>query len=245
MIFFDLDDTILDTSQININIFEKVRRKLNLDVEKDDFRKILRTSLRKRMIENFDFQYNESIGIDPLDYLFLTKPYEEDHLRVFKDKVYKDVKDILKNISKEEFFNAFLERRYDYNQDIFGMIDLIKDLKDKGYKLAIITNGLSEVQHRKIDTLKIRDLFEFVFVSGDFGYGKPDPKFYNHVINVSACKKDDSIMIGNNIQSDIFGSLAVGLSAIYLGAEPFNYKVNFAKDALDIKKKIEEILKNK
>ena len=50
MIFFDLDDTILDTFKINIEIFERVRKNLNLDIEKDEFRQTVRASFRKRMI---------------------------------------------------------------------------------------------------------------------------------------------------------------------------------------------------
>lgn len=242
MIFFDLDDTILDTSNINVEIFETVRKNLKLSIEKDDFRKILRSSFRKRMIENFDFEYDERIGIDPLDYLFLEGAYECENMKAFKDKVYFDVKNILENTLKEDFYMEFFKRRFDYKKDIFGMVDLIKDLKKEGFKLGIITDGLSEVQHRKVDSLNIRDFFDFVFVSGDFGYGKPNPKFFKYAIEKSNCKKKRSIMIGNNIHSDVFGSLSQGLNAIYFGKEPFNYKVNFAENATVLRKKIKEVL---
>lgn len=242
MIFFDLDDTILDTSNINVEIFEIVRKNLKLSIEKDEFRKVLRSSFRKRMIENFDFEYDERIGIDPLDYLFLEESYECENMKAFKDKVYFDVREILENTINDDFYNEFFKRRFDYKKDIFGMIDLIKDLKKEGFELGIITDGLSEVQHRKIDSLNIRDFFDFIFVSGDFGYGKPNPKFFKYAIEKSNCKKEKSLMIGNNIHSDVFGSLSQGLNAIYFGDEPFNYKVNFAKDTKDLRKKIKEIL---
>lgn len=243
MIFFDLDDTILDTFKINIEIFERVRKNLNLDIEKDEFRQTVRASFRKRMIENFDFEYDERIGIDPLDYLFLTKEYERENMIKFKDKVYNDVKEILQNTSKEDFYHAFFERRFDYTTAISGMRELIEQLKKEGFKLGVITDGLSEVQHGKVDSLKMKNLFDFVFASADCGYGKPNPKFFRYAIEKSKCKVEESIMIGNNINSDVFGALAVGLNAIYFGEKPFNYKVNVAKDAVEIREKIKKILK--
>ena len=54
MIFFDLDDTILDTKNCNKKIYEKIRADLNVDMDADLFRKKLRTSLRPRMIKYFN-----------------------------------------------------------------------------------------------------------------------------------------------------------------------------------------------
>ena len=39
MIFFDLDDTILDTKNCNKKIYEKIRADLNVDMHADLFRK--------------------------------------------------------------------------------------------------------------------------------------------------------------------------------------------------------------
>jgi len=191
------------------------------------------------MIRHMDFAYNETIGIDPLDYLLMEEPYEEERLELFKNGVYDDVKDILGETTKEEFFSAFLKRRFDYTEAIDGMLELIKDLKSAGHKLGVITDGISEIQHRKAQTLGLDTLMDHVFASGDFGYGKPDTKFFFGAMKAAGVRPGESTMIGNNIDSDVFGALASGMRAIYFGAKPKNYEVLYAPDA----KALREILK--
>ena len=239
MIFFDLDDTILDTAKTNLLIFERAQMDLHIAIDADEFRGRIRTALRSRMIRHMDFTYNETIGIDPLDYLLMEEPYEEERLELFKNGVYSDVKDILGEITQEEFFAAFLKRRFDYTEAIEGMLELIKDLKAAGHKLGVITDGISEIQHRKAQTLGLDTLMDYIFASGDFGYGKPDTKFFFGAMKVAGVKREESIMIGNNIDSDVFGALASGMRAIYFGAKPKNYEVLYAPDA----KALREVLK--
>lgn len=239
MIFFDLDDTILNTAKTNLLIFERAQMDLHIDMDTDEFRGRIRTALRSRMIRHMDFAYNETIGIDPLDYLLMEEPYEEERLELFKNGVYDDVKDILGETTKEEFFAAFLKRRFDYTEAIDGMLELIKDLKAAGHKLGVITDGISEIQHRKAQTLGLDALMYHVFASGDFGYGKPDTKFFFGAMKAAGVRPEESIMIGNNIDSDVFGALASGMRAIYFGAKPKNYEVLYAPDA----KALREVLK--
>ena len=239
MIFFDLDDTILATAKTNLLIFERAQMDLHIDMDADEFRGRIRTVLRSRMIRHMDFAYNETIGIDPLDYLLMEEPYEEERLELFKNGVYDDVKDILGETTKEEFFAAFLKRRFDYTEAIDGMLELIKDLKAAGHKLGVITDGISEIQHRKAQTLGLDTLMDHVFASGDFGYGKPDTKFFFGAMKAAGVRPGESTMIGNNIDSDVFGALASGMNAIYFGAKPKNYEVLYAPDA----KALREVLK--
>lgn len=241
MIFFDLDDTILDTKNCNKKIYEKIRADLNVDMDADLFRKKLRTSLRPRMIKYFEFQYNETIGIDPLDFLLMETPYEEDHMELFKEAVWNDLKHIFKGVSKDEFYSTVLKRQHDYTDAIPGMIELLTDLSKK-HKLGIVTNGLSEIQHKKVDTLGIRHLFKDVFVSGDFGYGKPDPKFYAHVIYKSGCDKENSIMIGDNPQGDVMGAISAGMKAIYFNGREVDYDLNVAHNVDELRGEIERLI---
>ena len=236
MIFFDLDDTILDTAKTNLAIFKRAQEDLKLEMDEDEFRGRVRTALRSRMIRHMDFQYNESIGIDPLDYMLMEEDYEPERLELFKSGVYEDLKGMLGSVTKDEFYAAFLKRRFDYTEAIDGMLELIRDLKAKGHKLGVITDGISEVQHRKAATLGIDKIFDYVFASGDFGYGKPDTKFFFGAMKTASAKAEDSTMIGNNIDSDVFGALAAGMRAIYFGKKPKNYVVEYAENADELRK---------
>lgn len=99
----------MDTKNCNKRIYERIRADLKVDMDADLFRRKLRTSLRPRMIKYFEFQYNETIGIDPLDFLLMETPYEEEHMELFKEAVWSDLKDIFSGVSKDEFYKTVLK----------------------------------------------------------------------------------------------------------------------------------------
>lgn len=243
MIFFDLDETILETGACTHKIYDSLKEQFNIDMDSDEFRKTLRTPLRYNMIKYVDFPYHETIGIDPIDLLLVKKPYFSEQVNRFKEGVWKDISYLFKGVSKEEFYDAVLERRDYYKESIPGMIWLLKELK-KEHKLGINTNGISELQHYKVELLNIGQFFDYVFVSGDFGYGKPDPKYYQYIIDTSGCDPKKSIMIGDNIQGDIMGGLAAGMKAIYFNGKDVDYYAPTAHTAEELYEEIKRILKD-
>lgn len=61
---------------------------------------------------------------------------------------------------------------------ISGAIDLIKRLKDQGYKLAIASSSISKYVEFVLTTLEIKNYFDAI-VSGDMvTNGKPDPEIF-------------------------------------------------------------------
>lgn len=241
MIFFDVDETVLETKVCYNRIYQNVHDKFNFKMPVEEFERKLATSLRIMMIRHMEFNYNESLGIDPSDYLMEIKNLEEPGMKNLREDFWNSNQDIFKNIDKDEFFQFFKSQIVEYNTPIEGMVELIADLS-KEYELGIITNGVSYVQHKKVENLNISRYFKKIYVSGDYGYGKPDPKYYRYIINDSGADVNSSIMIGDNIQGDIFGALAIGMKAIYFNGKRQNYNVVTAEDVADLRVKIKETL---
>ncbi len=60
-----------------------------------------------------------------------------------------------------------------------GAVETLRELKQRGYLLGAVTNGVSSLQNIKLDTAGIRDLFDVVVVSGDIGIYKPDRRIFD------------------------------------------------------------------
>ena len=56
--------------------------------------------------------------------------------------------------------------------------DMLVDLKKKGYKLGLLSNGSSKSQHDKIDYVDLPKYFDEVIVTGDYEFSKPDKRIY-------------------------------------------------------------------
>lgn len=97
-----------------------------------------------------------------------------------------------------------------------GAIDLLRDLKARGMRLGILTNGVSETHHEKIALLQIAQYFDAIFLADEVGMVKPDPLLFAH-----ACQKLDaspahSAMVGDRYERDIVGAIEAGLYSIWV-----------------------------
>ncbi|MFK7776459.1 MAG: HAD family hydrolase [Saprospiraceae bacterium] len=100
-----------------------------------------------------------------------------------------------------------------------GARPMLQDLHGK-YELVLLTNGGKENQQRKIDHTGLKEFFpeERIFISGQIGYSKPNPRIFQLVENKFG-KNNHYCMIGNHFEKDIIGAKEIGWQAIYLSQE--------------------------
>ncbi len=89
------------------------------------------------------------------------------------------------------------------------------ELKKK-YKLALITNGASDLQREKIKGSGLGKYFNEIVIAGDVGIRKPEPDIFNIVLSRIGTKPDKAIMVGNDIESDIEGAQKIGIKSVWL-----------------------------
>jgi putative hydrolase of the HAD superfamily len=111
----------------------------------------------------------------------------------------------------------------------------------KKYKLHIITNGFNEVQFTKLENSDLNKYFLKVFTSEDAGAQKPNPRIFEHALKNANAKKEDSIMIGDDLQVDIVGAKDFGLDQIYFNPEREIHFENITHEINSLKE-LQEIL---
>ena len=83
------------------------------------------------------------------------------------------------------------------------------------YILHLISNGFRESQDIKINGANIGGYFRHVIISEIVGANKPDKAIFEHAINLAQTTKDESLMIGDSLEADVYGALNFGMDAIY------------------------------
>jgi putative hydrolase of the HAD superfamily len=86
------------------------------------------------------------------------------------------------------------------------------------YRLAMITNGLVDVQGIKVEKTGIGPMFEHVIISGQLGFGKPKPEIYHHTLRLLGIAPEEAVMVGDNIRRDVWGSQEVGITGVWIGS---------------------------
>src|SRR3989338_3741092 len=96
---------------------------------------------------------------------------------------------------------------------------MLTSLKQDGFRLHIITNGFREIQEIKLRNTDIRDYFDVVLCSEEMGKQKPHPLVFQTALERAGAKKEESIMIGDNLHTDVMGASRAGIQAILFDPE--------------------------
>tara|TARA_B100001057_G_scaffold497831_1_gene603048 strand:- start:3812 stop:4507 length:696 start_codon:yes stop_codon:yes gene_type:complete len=100
---------------------------------------------------------------------------------------------------------------------IDGTIDLLEKLNPH-YQMHIITNGFEEVQHIKLRNSNLSKYFKVVVTSEAAGAKKPSPLVFEYALDKADAKLEESIMIGDDLNTDIKGAIDLGMKAIYFNS---------------------------
>ncbi|MCL1593406.1 MAG: YjjG family noncanonical pyrimidine nucleotidase [Actinomycetia bacterium] len=74
--------------------------------------------------------------------------------------------------------------------------------------LALITNGIGEVQRTRIDRVGIEHFFDAIVISGEVGTAKPGTEIFDIAFeHLGTPDKATTLMIGDNLGSDIRGGI--------------------------------------
>lgn len=114
---------------------------------------------------------------------------------------------------------------------IDGAMELVRHLRAHAYNIGILSNGFTDVQHRKIHTAGLDTLVDLTVLSDDIGINKPDPRLYRHAMERSGLTDPSChLMIGDNPATDIAGALRSGWRAIRL--DPSSPSLSLTPDGL-------------
>lgn len=175
--------------------------------------------------------------------------FVEDKLKIDKDFFYKILIDIFNGGSRGNIFNLALEKvNIVSDEDIIlsmvkiyrehnPKIRLAKDVKSllirlRGiYSLGIITDGYFEVQKKKVQALKLEELFDFIIYMDEYGreYWKPNVFGYKLVLERFQILPGEAIYIADNPYKDFIGDKKIGISTVRVinqNREYSNVKLN-------------------
>lgn len=155
--------------------------------------------------------------------------FEEIYKKKCKEKSRKkeeiELLDVFKEIFEVDDRKAyeiawtFRLRSLEYLDLYPGVEDFIIKLKLEGYKVFLLSNAQKCFTFFELKKLGIDKYFDKIYLSSDYGVKKPNPKFFNALLKENNLNPLETIMIGNDANTDIKGAYNVGMKAIYMETE--------------------------
>ena len=84
------------------------------------------------------------------------------------------------------------------------------------YRLYLASNGTARVQNQRLDESGLRRYFDKVFLSQEIGFNKPHPSYFEKCFaQIDGFQKQESVIFGDSLTSDILGGLRAGLITVW------------------------------
>ena len=97
-----------------------------------------------------------------------------------------------------------------------GAHDAIDELKARGVKLALVTNGAAGAQRAKVERFALSHRFDHIQIEGEHGFGKPEERAYLHAMQALGVTASDTWMIGDNLEWEVVAPQRLGIYAIWI-----------------------------
>jgi putative hydrolase of the HAD superfamily len=97
-----------------------------------------------------------------------------------------------------------------------GAAAALERLRARVPTLALVTNGAEAAQRAKVERFGLERHFDHIQIEGEFGFGKPEPAVFEHVLERLGVPAEDCLMAGDNFEADVLGAQAVGIDAVWM-----------------------------
>lgn len=206
VILFDADETLFDFKKAEKEAFKNSM--LELDIEYD---------------ENYHFatykEINTAIWKELEEGLITQEKLKTERFKRLIDKL--DM-----TFDENDFANIYMTHLGNGSFLFDGAMELIDDLSSK-YILSIVTNGLTSVQERRLKKSTIAKHFKDIVISESIGISKPHPDIFEHAINnLGTFNKDEVLMIGDNLNSDIRGGINYNIDTCWYNPNKLENKTD-------------------
>jgi putative hydrolase of the HAD superfamily len=96
----------------------------------------------------------------------------------------------------------------------YDALEAIDAVRRRGWRTAILTNGLPAVQAAKVRALGLEMLVDHVVYADHYNGGKPAAEAFLETLRRLHVAPDRAVMVGNDRINDIGGARAVGLRTV-------------------------------
>lgn len=208
IILFDADDTLFDFYHTGQKSFLRTCKTLGIPAEEKDY------------------DIYSDINQKRWDLYSLGKISRHDVV-IGRFEEYAKVKNISFDI--EKFYDIYEHNLAETSILMPETPALLEELKQRGKRCFLITNGLKAVQRGRLALSGIEHYFENVFISDEIGFKKPSKEYFDYVAtHIPDFEKKRSLIVGDSLISDIALGINNDVATCHFNPNNLPYSDNIA-----------------
>ncbi|MBC7959771.1 MAG: noncanonical pyrimidine nucleotidase, YjjG family [Vallitaleaceae bacterium] len=184
-----------------------------------DFKKAEKDALKNTMLQ-FEIDYDETTHLEIYSTInaAIWKDFENGLITqhaLKAERFRRFARHIHVHFDSEQFAKSYMFHLSQASYLYEDSKPLVKGLCSE-YKLSIITNGLTDVQQKRIRESEIAKYLVDVVISEEVGVSKPDPKIFTIALaNINHDDKATVLMVGDSLTSDVQGGIDFGIDTCW------------------------------
>ncbi|ASS75170.1 hypothetical protein CIG75_09370 [Tumebacillus algifaecis] len=187
-ILFDLDETLLDrTASLNRFLHEQHTR--------------YQTHFQEIPFVTFQSRFH---SLDEKGYV---------HKRVVYQKLLAEWQ--IKGLTFEELLEDYQQGFRHHVSGFDNWRAVLTELRQRSYRLGIITNGETEFQQRNMDAMMLPELVDTILISQHENLRKPDPQIFERAAERLGVAPADCLFVGDHPANDIAGARNAGMRTVW------------------------------
>ena len=209
-IFFDMDDTLLDTSGGVAEAWATTCQAFSVDLgcDAEELNKAIRAQMLafwkdEAAVEHWRTKLHEARAHN-VESALAAQGLDTSRAKLLADRYWEE---------QSSRFRLFEDS-----------VETLDRLRAEGFRTGLITNGPQEMQRWKIQRFDLARHFDVIVIEGEFGRGKPHPDVFLHAMESVRARPEEAWHIGDNLYADIGGAQGAGVHAAWIHRDRLELK---------------------
>lgn len=203
-VIFDLDDTLLDRHATQIRMAKHIAERFSAIFQGINTESIVSAFLQSDLLATADFYSGKPSGGS-----------REQRFGSFLKLL--GISEDCATAMTEEYMRAYPPMCI----PMAGAVQVVLELAGR-FPIGIVSNGLPDVQYKKIEAIGLDRAFSCVVLSEEIGIRKPDPEIFLRAARLLRVPPVECLYVGDSYPHDIVGAKAAGMNACWFksGSSP-------------------------
>jgi putative hydrolase of the HAD superfamily len=118
--------------------------------------------------------------------------------------------------SAEELVTDFYRNAWNDCKTFADAVRVLRELRARGYRLGIITNGSIQSQRSKLRASGLNALVDAMLISEEERIRKPDPQIFIRAAERLGVGAQECAFVGDNPRSDVAGARGAGMKTVWV-----------------------------